>query len=292
MKFGSLFTAMITPFTADLEIDYSQAKKIARHLVETGSEGIVVAGTTGESPTLTDGERSRLFIAVKEELDSQVPLILGAGTNYTASTIAVVKDAEDLGADGVMLVAPYYNKPSQEGLYQHFKHAAESSPLPVILYNIPGRTGCNLLPETVARLAEIPQIQAVKESSGSLDQVTAIRRMTPDDFLIYSGDDSLTLPLLSVGGHGVISVASHVAGKSIAAMIKAYKQGDTAAAMKLHGQLYPLFKGLFIAPNPAPVKYAMERMGFDVNRLRLPITEVSDGEKEQLNTILSTLKKM
>lgn len=289
MKFGSLFTAMITPFTADLEIDYPQAKKIARHLAETGSEGIVVAGTTGESPSLTDGERSRLFIAVKEAVGDQIPLILGAGTNCTASTIAAVKDAEALEADGVMLVAPYYNKPSQEGLYEHFKHAAESSPLPVILYNIPGRTGCNLLPETVARLAEIPQIQAVKESSGSLDQVTAIRRMTPEDFLIYSGDDSLTLPLLSVGGHGVISVASHVAGESIAAMIQAYKRGETALAAKLHEELYPLFKGLFIAPNPAPVKYAMEQMGFDVNRLRLPMVGIGENEKEQLDSVLSIL---
>lgn len=289
MRYGSLMTAMVTPFDEHLKVDYEQAAKIAEHLVDTGSEGIVIAGTTGESPTLTQNEKNRLLAVVAEAAGNRADIIMGAGTNATATTIDAIKQAEALGADAVMLVVPYYNKPSQEGLYEHFKLAAQSSDLPVILYNIPGRCGCALTPETVGRLAEIEQITAIKEASGSLDTVMEIRRRTPEDFYLYSGDDSMTLPILAVGGHGIISVASHVAGNLIAAMIAAYKRGDVVTAAALNTRLYPLFRGLFIAPNPAPVKYAMTQSGFHGNRLRLPLKAVDNDEMTIISNILKEL---
>lgn len=286
MKFGTLLTAMITPFDQDLKVDYEQAGKVAEHLAATGSTGIVIAGTTGESPTLTSEEKQKLLAVVRECVGDQVAVVMGAGTNATASTIAEIKQAKAGGADGVMLVVPYYNKPTQEGLYQHFKAAAESSDLPVILYNIPGRTGCNLLPETVERLAEIPQIVAVKEASGNLAQIAEIRRRVPKDFLIYSGDDALTLPVLSVGGNGIISVAAHVVGREIADMMMLWQSGAHDQAVLLHNRLLPVYQAMFLAPNPGPVKYAMERYGFSVNHLRLPMTSVTEQEKKQIDLAL------
>lgn len=291
MRYGSMMTAMVTPFDEHLNVDYEQAAKIAEHLVNTGSEGIVIAGTTGESPTLTQIEKNRLLSVVAEAVGSRADIIMGAGTNATATTIDAVKQAQSLGADAVMLVVPYYNKPSQEGLYEHFRLAAQSSDLPVILYNIPSRCGCGLTPETVGRLAEIEQITAIKEASGSLDTVMEIRRHTPDDFYLYSGDDSMTLPMLAIGGHGIISVASHVAGRLIAEMIAAYKSGDVVTAAALNTRLYPLFKGLFIAPNPAPVKYALSQIGYGGNRLRLPLKAVDHDEMILINKILSDLNE-
>ncbi|MGL5435291.1 MAG: 4-hydroxy-tetrahydrodipicolinate synthase [Lachnospiraceae bacterium] len=286
MNFGTLLTAMITPFDENLEVDYEQAERLARHLVQTGSEGIVIAGTTGESPALTRQEKQLLLAAVKAAVGNQTQIVMGAGTNTTRTTIEEIEAAGEGGADAVMLVVPYYNKPSQEGLYEHFKQAAESSRLPVILYNIPGRTGSNLLPETVKRLAHIEQIAGIKESSGNLGQITEIRMQTPDDFLIYSGDDAMTLPILSVGGTGIISVAGHIAGADIAAMIQLWKQGQNSQAAQLHTKLYPLFKSLFLAPNPGPVKYALGRYGFNVNRLRLPMKAVTSQEQIWIDQIL------
>lgn len=284
--FGRVLTAMVTPFSADLSVNIPQAKKLARYLVDHGSDGLVVCGTTGESPTLSNEEKVELFKAVVEEVGGQATVIAGTGSYNTAASINLTKAAEKVGCDGVMLVAPYYNKPSQEGIYRHFKVIAESTSLPVILYNIPGRTGINVLPATVARLAQVPNIVAIKEAAGSIDQVSELRLVLPDDFVIYSGDDSMTLPMLAVGAKGVISVVSHVAGKQIQAMIDAYTSGNTTLAAKLHKELWSLFKGMFITSNPVPIKVAVNLIGIAVGGVRLPLV---DATPEQLEAVKANL---
>ena len=214
-QFGHVITAMATPFDREERLDYKRAAELARWLVDHGSESLVIAGTTGESPTLSDEEKVELFRTVKQAVGGRAKVIAGTGTYDTAHSIHLSKQAEKAGADGLLLVNPYYNRPSQDGLYAHFRKVAESTSLPVMLYNIPGRTGVNCLPETVARLAEVPTIVAIKEATGSLDQASEVRQRTPPEFLIYSGDDSLTLPMLAVGGYGVVSVASHLVGAQI-----------------------------------------------------------------------------
>jgi len=288
--FGRMLTAMVTPFNKDLTINLSQAKKLACHLVQTGSDGLVVAGTTGESPTLSKDEKVDLFRAIVEEVGGKAAVIAGTGSNSTADSIALTHAAQKAGVDGLMLVAPYYNKPSQEGLYQHFKAIAESTDLPIILYNIPGRTSINILPETVVRLAQINNIVAIKESSGSMDQVSELKRSLPDHFAIYSGDDSLTLPILALGGKGVISVASHLTGTRIKEMINAYTSGNTTLATKIHLELLPVFKGMFITTNPAPVKAALNLKGLQVGGLRLPLVEVTASEKDSIRALLENMK--
>ncbi|CCO09405.1 4-hydroxy-tetrahydrodipicolinate synthase [Desulforamulus hydrothermalis] len=287
IDFGRVITAMVTPFNADLSVNYAQAKKLSRYLVENGSDGLVVCGTTGESPTLSKEEKINLCKAVVEEVGGQATVIAGTGSYDTAGSIALTKEAEKVGCDGVMLVAPYYNKPSQEGLYRHFRAVAESTSLPVILYNIPGRTGINVLPSTVARLAkDVPNIAAIKEAAGNIDQVSELRSLLPEDFAIYSGDDSMTLPMLSLGAKGVISVAAHVAGKQIQAMIDAYTSGNTTLAANMHKNLYPLFKGLFITTNPVPVKAALNLKGFAVGGVRLPLVEATGNEIESVKNVM------
>lgn len=285
--FGRVLTAMVTPFDKDGSLNLAQAKKLARYLVENGSDGLVVAGTTGESPTLTKEEKIALFEAVVEEVGGKATVIAGTGSYSTADSIALTRAAEKAGADGVMLVAPYYNKPSQEGLYRHFRAVAESTSLPVMLYNIPGRTAVNVLPATVARLAkDVPNIKAIKEASGSLDQVSELRRGLPDDFAIYSGDDALTLPVLAVGGKGVVSVVAHIAGKRLQEMINAYASGNVTLAAKIHKELFPLIKGMFITTNPVPVKAALNLLGLNVGTPRLPLVEATAEEKERLSQLL------
>lgn len=285
--FGRVLTAMVTPFDKDGSLNLAQAKKLARYLVENGSDGLVVAGTTGESPTLTKEEKIALFEAVVEEVGGKATVIAGTGSYSTADSIALTRAAEKAGADGVMLVAPYYNKPSQEGLYRHFRAVAESTSLPVMLYNIPGRTAVNVLPATVARLAkDVPNIKAIKEASGSLDQVSELRRVLPDDFAIYSGDDALTLPVLAVGGKGVVSVVAHIAGKRLQEMINAYASGNVTLAAKIHKELFPLIKGMFITTNPVPVKAALNLLGLNVGTPRLPLVEATAEEKERLSQLL------
>ncbi|AFV11368.1 dihydrodipicolinate synthase DapA [Thermacetogenium phaeum DSM 12270] len=276
--FGRVLTAMVTPMTESGDVAYEEASRLAQHLVETGSDGIVVAGTTGESPVLTFEEKRRLFAVVREAVGERAAVVAGTGSNNTAAAIELTKEAEKLGCDGVMLVTPYYNKPSQEGLYQHFRAIARETKLPILLYNVPGRTSVNLLPATVARLAEIENIVAVKEASGNMDQVAEIRRRTPADFLIYSGDDALTLPILAVGGHGIVSVASHVAGKMIKEMVNSYLAGDVVKAGELHLKLFPLFKVLFITTNPVPVKKALELIGIKAGPPRLPLVRATEQE--------------
>lgn len=289
--FGRVLTAMVSPFNPDLSVNYNQAKKLARYLVENGSDGLVVSGTTGESPTLTKEEKLELFKAVVEEVGGKATVIAGTGSYDTAGSITLTKEAEKVGCDGVMLVAPYYNKPSQEGLYRHFRTIAESTSLPVILYNIPGRTGINVLPSTVARLAEdVPNIVAIKEAAGSIDQASELRSVLPEDFAIYSGDDSMTLPMLALGCQGIISVAAHVAGKQIQEMIDAFTSGNTTLAANLHKKLYPLFKGLFITSNPVPVKAALILKGLAVGGVRLPLVEATANEIESVKKVMNNLE--
>ncbi len=285
--FGKVIPAMVTPFNRDGSVDHGRAADLARRLVDAGSDGILVGGTTAESPTLEDEEKVRLFETVVRAVGDRVFVWAGTGTNDTRASVAMTRRAEAAGADGVMLVTPYYNKPPQEGLYQHFRTVAGATRLPVMLYNVPGRTSANIAPDTVARLAAIDNVVAIKEASGSLDQVSEIRRLTPDDFVIYSGDDSLTLPILAVGGAGVVSVAAHVAAGPIRAMIEAFERGDTTEARCIHLQLMPLFKALFVTTNPIPVKAALRLAGFDPGGYRLPLVPPTPKEEEAVRQAMA-----
>jgi 4-hydroxy-tetrahydrodipicolinate synthase len=287
--FGRLITAMVTPMDKSLAVDDAKAAALATRLVDQGSDGLVVCGTTGESPTLSDDEKIRMFHTVKQAVGARAAVIAGTGTYDTAHSVHLTQRAEEAGCDGVLLVNPYYNKPSQEGLYRHFRTIAESTRLPVMLYNIQPRTSVNCEPATLARLSEVPNIVAVKEASGSLDQMSQIRKMTPSSFRLYSGDDSLTLPLLAVGGYGVVSVAGHIAGRDIKDMILAFEAGDVRRAQAIHFRLWPLFKVLFITTNPTPVKAALAMTGFDAGGLRLPMVEVTPKEHEQIATVIRDL---
>lgn len=286
MPWGRILTAMVTPFTAEGQLDLDGARKLAAYLADHGSDGLVVAGTTGESPALSHEEKIALFRAVREAVGGRAAVIAGTGTNSTAASIELSREAEALGVDGLMLVVPYYNRPSQEGLYQHFKAIAEAVSLPIILYNIPSRTGRNMDAATTLRLAEIKNIVAIKEASGDLDQATAIIREAPPGFLLYSGDDSLTLPLMAIGGYGIISVAAHVAGEKMQAMVRAFASGDVARAAALHQELFPIFKALFITSNPVPVKEALQMMGLPAGPVRLPLVGASPAEKEKIAVAL------
>ncbi|MCG8401826.1 MAG: 4-hydroxy-tetrahydrodipicolinate synthase [Firmicutes bacterium] len=285
--FGRMLTAIVTPFNKDLSIDFDQVKKLARHLVQSGSDGLVVAGTTGESPTLNKDEKVELFRVVVEEVGGDAVVVAGTGGNDTVAGVELTRAAEKVGVDGVMLVGPYYNKPSQEGLYRHFKTIAASTNLPVMLYNIPGRTAVNILPQTVIRLAEIENVTAIKEASGSLDQTSELRRALPDHFDIYSGDDSMTLPIMSLGGKGMVSVAAHIVGPKLKEMVNAFTSGNVTMATKIHCSLYPVFKGLFINTNPVPVKTALNMLGWKVGLPRLPLVDLNETEKDALKKVLA-----
>jgi 4-hydroxy-tetrahydrodipicolinate synthase len=272
---------MITPFKEDGSVNYSVAEELAAHLVQHGTDTLVVCGTTGESPTLSWDEEYELFRVV-QKVAGKAKVMAGTGSNSTHEAISATQKADKLGLDGTLQVVPYYNKPPQAGLYQHFRQIAEATPdLPMMLYNIPGRTGQNLLPETIARLAEIPNIVAVKEASGNLDQVSQIRRSTAPEFTIYSGDDSLTLPMLAVGAKGVVSVASHLVGDELQQMIQAFEQGQVQTATQIHLSLFPLFKALFTTTNPIPLKAALRLKGWQVGSTRLPLVEDSSSALTQ-----------
>lgn len=286
MNMPRLLTAMITPYDENLQVDYRKAGEIAEYLCENGTDAIVVCGTTGEAPVLSDDEKIQMFTAVKERVGSKAPVWAGTGSNNTAHTIELSQAAEKSGADGLLLVTPYYNKPSQEGLYQHFKAIAESVKIPVMLYNVPGRTSCNLLPDTVARLAEVENIVAIKEASGNLDQTSQLKSLVPADFIIYSGDDSLTLPMMALGAQGVVSIASHIVGKELKQMINAFTEGNVETALSLHNKLFPIFKGLFVTTNPVPLKEALNMMGKEVGGFRLPLTNASEKEKSFIKDLL------
>ncbi|MBD2651961.1 4-hydroxy-tetrahydrodipicolinate synthase [Synechocystis sp. FACHB-383] len=288
--FGSVLTAMVTPFNADGGVDYGVAEKLADHLITHGSDGLVVCGTTGESPTLSWEEEHELFRVVKQTVGDRGSVIAGTGSNCTREAMEATQIAAKLGVDGSLQVVPYYNKPPQEGLLAHFQAIARCAPeLPMMLYNIPGRTGQNLAPETVYRLAEVENIVAIKEATGSLEQASLIRAHTPEDFAIYAGDDVLTLPLLAVGGAGVVSVASHLVGDRLRAMVQNFAQGATAQALEIHLQLIPLFKILFCATNPIPVKTALGLQGWPVGAFRPPLCALSSSHTEQLQSVLRDL---
>ncbi|MEW5321164.1 4-hydroxy-tetrahydrodipicolinate synthase [Geobacillus thermoleovorans] len=289
VQFGNIITAMVTPFDRKGNLDLAKTTELVNYLLENGTDALVVAGTTGESPTLTTEEKIALFRHVVSVVNGRAPVIAGTGTNDTRASIELTKKAEEAGVDAVMLVAPYYNKPNQEGLYQHFKAIAESTSLPVMLYNVPGRTSVNLAPETVIRLSEVPNIVAVKEAGGNLDAMAEIIERTPDDFLLYSGDDSLTLPVLAIGGNGVVSVASHIIGNEMQEMIRSFLAGDHQKAAALHRKWLPLMKGLFAAPSPVPVKTALQLRGLDVGSVRLPLVPLTEQERKELSRLLDAL---
>ena len=288
--FGRVVTAMVTPFDETGKVNYAIAEKLADYLVEHGSDTLVICGTTGESPTLSWDEEYQLFQVVKNAVGNRAKILAGTGSNSTTEAIAATTEAAKLGLDGSLQVVPYYNKPPQEGLYAHFKAIAEACPdLPMMLYNIPGRTGQNLLPETVAKLAKIDNIVAIKEASGSIDQSCQIRCLTDSNFAIYAGDDLLTLPMLTIGGAGIVSVASHLVGEQIQQIVQSFLSGEVATAIDIHLKLFPLFKVLFCTTNPIPIKAALNLQGWQVGGLRLPLFEISETQREEVAIVLREL---
>jgi 4-hydroxy-tetrahydrodipicolinate synthase len=283
MEPGRLLTAMLTPFDTEGKVDYEQAKRLTQALLDSGSDGVVVAGTTGEAPTLTRDEKVRLFAEVREATGSRGAAVAGTGTYDTAESIGLSREAEREGADAVLLTTPYYSRPPQEGLYRHFAAIADSVSIPCIIYNIPGRTAVNLTVETQLRLADLPNIAGVKEASGDLVQISRIIDEAPPSYRVWSGDDQLTLPVLAVGGFGVISVVSHLVGSQMRRMIHAYLEGHTDEATAIHQGLLPLITCLMtVGPNPVPIKYAVDRLGFRVGGLRLPLCEPDEASAEQI----------
>ena len=286
-KLGRLLTAMVTPFNEEGKVDYEQAKRLALALINSGSEGLLVAGTTGESPTLVRAEEFRLFSEVKSAIGKRGTIVAGTGSNNTAEALEATKEAERIGVDACLLVVPYYNKPTQEGLYQHFKTIAQSTSLPCILYNVPSRTVISLSADTTIKLSQIDNIIGVKEASGNLDQIAKIISNTRDDFLVYSGNDGDTFPIMVLGGYGVISVASHLVGNQLKEMIDNITNGEIDKAASIHHRLLPLINALFILSNPIPLKYALNYIGFNVGKLRLPLTE---PDEKSATLIRDTLK--
>ena len=290
MALNRIMTAMVTPFNDKMEVNYPEAEKLANYLIEHGNDGIVVCGTTGESPTVSAEEKIELFRTVKKAVGSKATVIAGIGSNTTDGSINLARQADKTGVDGLMAVVPYYNKPSQEGLYQHFRAIAEAISLPLMVYNIPGRTSINLLPETVLRLSEIPNITSIKEAAGSMDQVSEMRRILPEDFLIYSGDDSLTLPMLALGCDGIISVAAHVVGDEIKQLVDAWFNGDPQTALQWHLKLMPMFKGVFVTTNPVPVKYLLKKAGINAGGVKLPLVCAAPEEEAFLDDLYQKIK--
>lgn len=290
VDFGNVITAMVTPFKEDGSVNYDVAEKLAVHLAENGTDTFIVCGTTGESPSMSWDEEYQLFKCVLQAVSGKAKVIAGCGSNSTKEAVAATQEAAKMGVYGSLQVVPYYNKPPQAGLYRHFQAIAEAVPeLPLLLYNVPGRTGQNLQPQTVARLAKIDNIVGIKESTGNIDQASQMRRLTPPEFQIYSGDDYMTLPLLSVGAKGIVSVASHLVGLQLQQMIQAFKDGKVQAATDIHLKLFPLFKVLFATANPIPVKAALNLQGWDVGSTRLPLYEAESELTQQLETVLEEL---
>jgi len=288
LSFGRIITAMVTPFDENLEIDWDTTARLIDYLIEEQqADGLVVCGTTGESPTLSEEEKLRLFAFAVERARGRCKIIAGTSSYDTAHSIRLSREAEKIGVDGLLLVAPYYNRPNQEGLYRHFRAVAESVSLPCMLYNVPKRTSSNISAETTARLAEIPNIVATKEASGDLNQISQIIRDTPDDFLLYSGDDSMLLPILAVGGYGIVSVSGHVIGRSIRRMMEAFLSGNHGEAARIHRDILDINNGMFICPSPAPVKFALKLHGLDVGGVRLPLVEPSEKEQEYIRSLFA-----
>jgi 4-hydroxy-tetrahydrodipicolinate synthase len=282
-EIGRLLTAMVTPFDDRGEVDYAQARRLARALLDSGSDGVVVSGTTGEAPTLTHEEKLRLFAEVKDAVDSRGVVIAGTGTYSTAESIELSKEAAQRGVDGLLLTVPYYNRPTQEGLFRHFEAIARSTSLPCIMYNIPGRTGTNMTAETTLRLSRVPNIVGVKEASGNFDQIARIVDGAGDGFRVWSGNDGDTLLIMAVGGYGVICVLSHLTGLQMKQLIESYMAGRVDEAAKLHRRLLTLNNALMtLASNPIPIKYALNQIGFRAGPPRLPLVEPDEATGEKI----------
>jgi 4-hydroxy-tetrahydrodipicolinate synthase len=290
--FGRIITAMVTPFHESGEVNLSAARDLARHLASTGSDAIVVCSTTGEAPVLSEEEKLNLFRTVRQAVPAACNVIANVGSNSTTVSCKLAEKIADLGLNGVMAVVPYYNKPTQEGLYRHFREIAVRTSLPVMLYNVPGRTVVSLAPETVARLAEVPNIVALKEASASLDQMSGLKQVLPEDFAVYSGEDSLTLPMLAMGAVGVVGVSTHVVGLAMQRLISAFAIGNTDEALSWHNKLYPVFRDMFITTNPIPIKFILSEMGFAVGSCRLPLTGPTEEEKDRLRQTLEIINSL
>jgi 4-hydroxy-tetrahydrodipicolinate synthase len=292
VDFGRLITAMATAFDDTGELDEIGIKGLVNHLIDNGTTSIVAAGTTGESPTLSHQEKLRLFEWTLEGADNRVPVIAGAGSNDTESSVKLSKEAEKLGVQGLLLVAPYYNRPSQEGLYAHFRTIADAVTIPVMLYNVPSRTGVNIDTDTILRLAELPNVVAVKEASGNMNQILRIAAEKPDELFLYSGDDKLTLPMMAVGAYGVVSVAAHLVGQEMVRMMDAFAEGDLRSAAMWQGRLLPIFEALFASSSPSPLKAALRHLGLSGGKLRLPLVEAPADVVDELLRQLTRLGKL
>lgn len=289
-RLGRLLTAIVTPFDARGEVDYKQAKKLALSLLDSGSEGVVVSGTTGESPTLSQEEKLRLFAEVKSAIADRGAVVAGTGNNDTRESQELTKEAEKIGVDACLLVVPYYNRPTQQGLWEHFKAIAQSTTLPCIIYNVPSRTVTNLAADTIIKLSQIDNIVGVKEASSNFGQIAEILQGTREDFLVYSGNDSDTFPILALGGYGVISVASHLVGIQIKDMMEKFLNGKPQEAARIHRYLLPLVNALFIVSNPVPVKWALNYVGFPVGKPRLPLVEPDEKSTDLIKAALKNYK--
>lgn len=284
--FGPIVTAMVTPFNEDGTVNYKQAVAIIDYLIQNNTSTVLLTGTTGEAPTLSHDEEYELYKQAVKHFKGKVHLMAGTGSNCTKTAIESSQMAEDIGMDSVLQVVPYYNKPCQDGIFNHFRAIADATSLPIMLYNIPGRTGVNMTAETVTKCAKIPNIVALKESAGSVDQMKAFRAACPIDFHIYCGDDALTLDFLTHGASGVVSVASHIAGRQIHEMIQAFQANDMAKATALNQLMQPLFNALFITSNPTPVKAALKLIGFDCGGTRPPLMAISDDHLHHIESVL------
>jgi 4-hydroxy-tetrahydrodipicolinate synthase len=289
-ELGRLITAMVTPFTDDGKVDYLQAKKLALACLKSGSDGLVLSGTTGESPTLTHEEELKLYAEVKAAIGDKGSVIAGTGSNSTAEAVEATKGAEKIGVDACLLVVPYYNKPSQDGLYQHFKTIAESTKLPCIVYNVPSRTVTSLASETIIKLSQIENIIGLKDAGANLEETGRIISGARKGFIVWSGNDGDTLPMMTIGGYGVISVLSHLVGLQIKEMINKQVAGKNAEAAAIHLKLLPLVKAMFVVSNPVPVKYALNQVGFKVGKPRLPLVEPDAKSAAFINDTLKSYK--
>jgi 4-hydroxy-tetrahydrodipicolinate synthase len=287
---GRLLTAMVTPFDAQGEVDYQQARRLALALLDSGSDGLVISGTTGEAPTLSREEKLRLFAETKSALGDRGIVVAGTGGYNTKESRELTREAEKTGVDACLLVVPYYNRPTQQGLWEHFKVIAQSTALPCILYNVPSRTITNLTAETVVKLSQIDNIVGIKEASSNLGQIAGIIQGTAGDFLVYSGNDSDNYPILALGGYGVISVASHLVGIQIKDMMEKFLSGKVREAAEIHRHLLPLIDALFTVPNPMPVKWALNYVGFPVGKPRLPLIEPDEKSADLIKATLKNYK--
>lgn len=292
IKLSGCITALITPFDEEMEVDYDGLKRNVEFQINNGVSGLVPLGTTGEAPTISEEERREIISTVVKQVNGRVPVIVGTGTNSTKHTVEQTVEAQELGADAALIVTPYYNKPTQEGIYRHFKAVSEKSSLPIVVYNIAGRTGVNIETQTLKRISELNNVIGVKEASGNVGQMMEVINELPNSFIVLSGDDNLTLPLVSLGGKGVISVVSNLLPKRVSRMVELALSERIAEAREIHYQLLPIFRTAFIETNPIPIKTAMNLVGMPAGKCRLPLCEMSEANKEKLKKVLSQYEEI